>query len=187
MAQLSSSVRHPLLDSLDRIVPQPAPPPSDGSEAATSADDAGNVLTFPAQPARDDSATALDLIYQAAEMFTGVESRARDIEANARAMCQNAVDKLVDAERRVKAAERARQDIIADVDRRLQEVALALSDAQARSEAADARAAAAETRATAAEAEAQTARRLLAKVEDAIRSRLLGEDTDVHPLRRARA
>ncbi|MBN9013310.1 MAG: hypothetical protein J0H25_09760 [Rhizobiales bacterium] len=120
-------------------------------------------------------------------MFTGIEHRARDIEANARAMCQNAVDKLVDSERRVQAAERARRDIIADVDRRLQEVALALSDAQARIDAANARAAAAEKRATTAEAEAQTARRLLTQVEDAIRSRLLGEDLGMHPVRRARA
>ncbi|MGB3446397.1 MAG: hypothetical protein WBA48_06850, partial [Xanthobacteraceae bacterium] len=135
MTQLSGSVRHPLLDSLDRIIPQPTTPPGVSSEATTRADDAGNILTFPAQAGRDGSATALDLIYQAAEMFTGVESRARDIEANARAMCQSAVDKLVDAERRVKAAERARRDIIADVDRRLQEVALALSDAQTRIEA----------------------------------------------------
>ncbi|MGB5901807.1 MAG: hypothetical protein WBH00_03060, partial [Xanthobacteraceae bacterium] len=63
----------------------------------------------------------------------------------------------------------------------------ALSDAQARIDAANARAAAAEKRATAAEAEAQTARRLLTQVEDAIRSRLLGEDVGVHPLRRMRA
>jgi len=146
-----------------------------------------NILTFPPQGERDGSATALDLIYQAADMFTGIEKRARDIEANARAMCQNAVDKLVDSERRVQVAEQARRDVIQDVDRRLQEVALALSDAQARIEAADARAVAAEKRATAAEAEAQTARRLLTQVEDAIRSRLLGEEADVHPLRRMRA
>lgn len=173
MAQVNSNVRRTSFDSL--------------GDARSRAASAANVLTFPPQSAHDGSATAIDLIYQAAEMFTGIESRARDIEANARAMCQSAVDKLVDAERRVQTAERARRDVIADVDRRLQEVALALSDAQARVYAADARAAAAEKRATAAEAEAQTARRLLTHVEDAIRSRLLGEDIDVHPLRRARA
>ena len=159
----------------------------DNHSDARPVQDAANILSFPPAPARDGSATAIDLIYQAAEMFTGIESRARDIEANARAMCQNAVDKLVDSERRIEAAERARRDVIQDVDRRLQEVALALSDAQARIDAAEARAVAAERRATAAEAEAQTARRLLTQVEDAIRSRLLGEDTGVHPLRRARA
>ncbi|MGB5901706.1 MAG: hypothetical protein WBH00_02555, partial [Xanthobacteraceae bacterium] len=112
MAQVGSNVRRASLDSYDHARPR--------------AGDA-NVLTFPPPSARDGSATAIDLIYQAAEMFTGIEHRARDIEANARAMCQNAVDKLVDSERRIQAAERARRDIIADVDRRLQEVALALS------------------------------------------------------------
>ena len=173
MAQVSSNARRASPDSHDGARPR--------------AGQAANVLAFPPPSGRDGGATAIDLIYQAAEMFTGIEHRARDIEANARAMCQNAVDKLVDSERRIQAAERARRDIIADVDRSLQEVALALSDAQARIDAANARAAAAEKRATAAEAEAQTARRLLTQVEDAIRSRLLGEDAGVHPLRRMRA
>jgi hypothetical protein len=174
MAQVGSNARRAPLDSYDDRMPR--------------AGGAANILSFPPpSSARDGSATAIDLIYQAAEMFTGIEHRARDIEANARAMCQNAVDKLVDSERRVQAAERARRDIIADVDRRLQEVALALSDAQARIDAANARAAAAEKRATTAEAEAQTARRLLTQVEDAIRSRLLGEDLGMHPVRRTRA
>lgn len=172
MAQVSSNTRRTSFDNYGD---------------ARHARDAANILAFPPAPARDSSATAIDLIYQAAEMFTGIESRARDIEANARAMCQNAVDKLVDSERRIQAAERARRDIIADVDRRLQEVSLALSDAKARIDAAEARATAAERRATAAETEAQTARRLLSQVEDTIRSRLLREDTGVHPLRRMRA
>lgn len=172
MAQVSSNTRRVSFDNYGDARP---------------ARDAANILAFPPTSARDGSATAIDLIYQAAEMFTGIEHRARDIEANARAMCQNAVDKLVDSERRIQAAERARRDIIADVDRRLQEVSLALSDAKARIDAAEARAAAAERRATAAETEAETARRLLTQVEDTIRSRLLGEDAGVHPLRRMRA
>ncbi len=138
--------------------------------------DAGNVVRFPAGPPRDSGSGALDLIHQAAEMFAGIEHRAHHIEANARAMCQSAVDKLMDAERRVKAAETARRDVIAGVDRRLRDVSQALAEAQARIEAAEARAATAEVRALAAEAEARTARRLLAQVEDTIRNRLLGGD-----------
>ncbi len=173
MAQVSSNAHRAFFDRHDDERPR------------AESDD--NILAFPPQSAPECSTTALELIYQAADMFTGIESRARNIETNARAMCQNAVDKLVDAERRVHAAEQARRDIIADVDRRLQEVALALSDAQARIDSAEARAHAAERRATAAEAEAQTARRLLTQVEDAIRSRLLGDDAGFHPARRARA
>lgn len=172
MAHVSNNLRRALFDNYGD---------------ARHARDAANILSFPPASPRDGSATAIDLIYQAAEMFTGIEHRARDIEANARAMCQNAVDKLVDSEQRIQASERARRDIIANVDRRLQEVSLALSDAKARIDAAEARANAAERRATAAEAEAETARRLLAQVEDTIRSRLLGEDAGIHPLRRMRA
>ena len=120
-------------------------------------------------------------------MFSGIEHRARDIEANARAMCQSAVDKLVDAERRVEIAERSRSEIIRDIDRRLQEVSQARAAAQARIEAAEARAAGADLRALTAEAGARDASRMLAQVEDAIRDRLLGEERDIHPLRRARA
>lgn len=167
MAQVSSSFR------------RPAPGGYDGMRSH-----AGNILSFPAQD--DSGASALDLIYRAAEMFTGIEHRARDIEANARAMCQSAVDKLVDAERRVETAERSRCEVIRDVDYRLQEVSQALAEAHARIEAAEARAAAAELRTMTAEAEARNARRLLAQVEDAIRDRLLGAEPDTrHPVRRA--
>lgn len=170
MAQASSSFR------------RSAPRGYDG--ARSYPDDAGNILSFPVHDT--GGATALDLIYQAAEMFQDIEHRARDIEANARAMCQSAVDKLVHAERRAETAERSRGEIIHDIDRRLQEVSQALSAAQARIEAAEARAAAADLRAATAEAEARNACHLLTQVEDAIRDRLLGADRDVHPLRRAR-
>lgn len=162
-AQLHSTFREPGGDAADGV-------------AGFTRHDAGNVVRFPAASSRGSGSGALDLIHQAAEMFAGIERRAHHIEANARAMCQNAVDKLMDAERRVKAAEAARRDVIADVDRRLQEVSKALAEAQARVETAETRAATAEVRALTAEAEAQTARRLLTQVEDAIRSRLLGGD-----------
>lgn len=157
---------------------EPAHDDEAGGASGSTRHDAGNVVRFPAASPRDGGAGALDLIHQAAEMFAGIEQRAHHIEANARAMCQSAVDKLMDAERRVKAAETARRDVISDVDRRLQEVSKALAEAKARIEAAEARAATAEVRALTAEAEAQTARRLLTQVEDAIRSRLLGESAD---------
>ena len=137
-----------------------------------------NILRFPASSPRESGTLAIDLIYQAADMFAGIEQRARDIEANARSMCQSAVDKLIDAERRVQVAERGRRDVIQDVDRRLQEVSRALADAHARVEAAEARAAAAEIRARSAEAETQNTRRILNHVERAIRDRLLGESPD---------
>jgi len=134
-----------------------------------------NILTFPPPLERDSGATALDLVYQAAEVFTGMEDRARETEARARSLCQSAVDRLHLAEQRIDAAERARRDIIHSTGEKLQDASRALKQAQMRIEAAEQRAAAAETRALVAEAQAQEARRVLTQVEEAIRSRLLGE------------
>jgi hypothetical protein len=144
------------------------PPPAD--------DLAANILHFaPPQPGDSGASTALDLVYQAAEVFTGMEVHARETEARARSLCQSAVERLQLAEQRVEAAERARRDIIHDVDGKLQEASRALQQAQSRFESAEHHAAAAEARALAAETEAREARRVLAQVEEAIRSRLLGE------------
>lgn len=133
-----------------------------------------NVLKFPA-PERDSGATALELIYQAADLFAGIEDRARDTEARARALCANAIERLRLAEQRVEAADGARRDVIQETGRKLNDASRALKLAQERIDAAEARMQAAEARALAAEAAAQDARRALARVEAAIRSRLLGE------------
>lgn len=170
MAQHSSVLDQAFASSVN---PGPAPaarPPRDSDD---------NVLTFPLPFERDSGgATALELVYQAAEVFTGMEDRARDTEARARALCQSAVDRLHQAEQRIEAAERARRDIIHDAGVKLQDASRALKQAQTRVEAAERQAAAAETRALVAEAQAQEAKRVLAEVEEAIRSRLLGEGLD---------
>ncbi len=138
-------------------------------------EDADNILNFPQAAERDSGATALELVYKAAEVFTGMEDRAREIEASARSMCQSAVDRLLAAERRIEDAERARRDVIHDVGAKLQEASRALKQAQSRIDVAERQASAAEARALVAEAQAVEARRLLAQVEEAIRSRFLGE------------
>lgn len=146
-----------------------------------------NVLKFPA-PERDSGAAALELIYQAADLFAGIEDRARDTEARARALCASAIERLRLAEQRVEAADSARREVIQDTGRKLQDVSRTLKLAQQRIDAAEARAQAAESRALAAEAAAQDARRALARVEAAIRSRLLGEAVEEAPMpRRATA
>ena len=148
--------------------------------ARPAGESADNVLSFPLPFDRDSGgATALELVYQAAEVFTGMEDRARDTEARARALCQSAVDRLHQAEQRIEAAERARRDIIHDAGTKLQDASRALKQAQSRVEAAEQQAAAAETRAMVAEAQAQDAKRVLAQVEEAIRSQLLGAGLDL--------
>jgi hypothetical protein len=152
---------------------------SSSTSTRPASDDADNVLNFPQASERDSGATALELVYQAAEVFTGMEDRARDTEARARSLCESAIERLHLAEQRIEAVERSRRDIIHDAGEKLQDASRALKQAQLRIEAAERQAAASEYRAQTAEAQAHEARRVLAQVEGAIRCRLLGEGIDI--------
>jgi hypothetical protein len=125
-----------------------------------------NVLSFSRPPAPDCGATALNLVHQAAEIFSSIEDHARETEARAQSLCESAVERL-------KGAECARLEIINEADRKLQEAAIALKDAQSRTVAAEDKLTAVEFRAQAAELEAREAKQALALVEEAIRRRLL--------------
>lgn len=114
-----------------------------------------NVLGFQRPPAPNAGVQALDLVYQAAEMFRGIEDRARNSEA------------------RADAAERAQMEIINATERKLRDASRALEEARQRIEAQQEQLEASEYRAQAAEADAREARQSLALVEDAIRRRLL--------------
>jgi chromosome condensin MukBEF complex kleisin-like MukF subunit len=132
-----------------------------------------NVLSFARSSAPDCGATALNLVYQAAEVFSSMEDHARETEARAQSLCKSAVERLKLAEKRIGAAERARREIINEADCKLQEASRALKQAQSRIEAAEDQLTAVEFRAQAAEAEAREAKQTLALVEEAIRRRLL--------------
>ena len=132
-----------------------------------------NVLSFAPSSASDCGTTALNLVYQAAEVFSGMEDHARETEARAQSLCKSAVERLKLAEKRVEAAERARREIINEADCKLQDASRALKQAQSRIEVAEDRLTAVEFRAQAAEAEARETKKALALVEEAIRRRLL--------------
>jgi chromosome segregation ATPase len=132
-----------------------------------------NVLSFARPSVPDSGATALSLVYQAAEVFRGIEDQARETEARAQSLCRSAAERLKHAEMRTEAAERARRELITEAECKLQDAARALKQAQSRIEAAEDRLAALEFRAQAAEAEAHEAKEALALVEEAIRRRLL--------------
>jgi chromosome condensin MukBEF complex kleisin-like MukF subunit len=132
-----------------------------------------NVLSFARSSAPDCGATALNLVYQAAEVFSSMEDHARETEARAQSLCKSAVERLKLAEKRIEAAERARREIINEANCKLQEASRALKQAQSRIEAAEDQLTAVEFRAQAAEAEAREAKQTLALVEEAIRRRLL--------------
>jgi len=132
-----------------------------------------NVLSFARPLASDCGTTALNLVYQAAEVFSRMEDHARETEARAQSLCKSAAERLKRAEQQVETAERARREIIHEADCKLQDASRALKQAQSRIEAAEDQLTAVECRAQAAEAEAREARQALALVEEAIRRRLL--------------
>jgi len=132
-----------------------------------------NVLCFTRPSAPDCGTTALNLVYQAAEVFSSMEDHARETEARAQSLCKSAVERLKLAEKRIESAERARREIIHDADCKLRDASRALKQAQSRIEAAEDQLTAVEFRAQAAEAQAREAKQALALVEEAIRRRLL--------------
>jgi uncharacterized protein involved in type VI secretion and phage assembly len=132
-----------------------------------------NVLSFARPPAQDCGTAALNLVYQAAEVFRDMEDHARETEARAQSLCKSAVERLKLAEQRIEAAERARREIISEADCKLQDASRALKLAQSRIEAAEDQLTAVEFRAQGAEAEAREAKQALMLVEEAIRRRLL--------------
>ena len=132
-----------------------------------------NILNFSQPATKDFGATALNLVHQAAEIFSGMESHAREAEARAQAMCDGLARKLQLAEQQRDASERARREVVSEFNGKLQEVSRALQQAQSRIADAEDRAVAAEFRAQSAEVQLHKANRELAAVEEAIRKRLL--------------
>lgn len=70
-----------------------------------SADMNDSVPRFVRPPEQDCAANALDLVYQAAKVFSSMEDHAREVEARAESICRSAAEKLRHAERRIEAAE----------------------------------------------------------------------------------
>ena len=132
-----------------------------------------NILNFTQSAAKDYGTTALSLVNQAAEILNGMENHARETEARAQSMCKSLTEKLQLAEKQRDASERARREVVNELNGKLQDVSRALQQAQSRIAAAEEHATAAEYRAQAAEVQLYQANQELAAVEEAIRKRLL--------------
>jgi hypothetical protein len=131
-----------------------------------------NVLAFPRrpiEPVRNDGQSAIDLVYQAAEVVGNLQDHARQTETRAQTLCRGALEKLRFAERRTEAAEKA------------------LIIAESRIASAEARLSAAELRAKKAETWARELDQALTLVEEVIRSKLLGESPSAYVSRRGAA
>ena len=146
------------------------------SRASVGGDE--SVLSFPSPSEPDRGATALDLVYQAADVFRGMEKHARETEARAQSLCTNALERLRLAEMRAEAAERAQREVTITAERRLQDACRALEQARSSIEDQKDKLTAVELRAEVAEVEARQAKEALALVEEAIRKRLLCENQD---------
>jgi len=142
------------------------------SPGSMSAEDE-KIVRFARQSAKHGSPTALGLVQQAAELFEGMETQARETEARAQSLCKSAAQKLRLAEKQRDAAERARHDIVHELTSKLEHVTDALQRAQHRVVAAEDHALAAEFRAQAAEAQLYKANQELAAIENMIRKRLV--------------
>ena len=123
-------------------------------------------------------AAAINLVHQAAELFTNMEGRARDTETRAQLLCKNALERLELAEKRIETAERERREAINEAHQKLRDACKTLEQARLRIVTAEDRLTAVEFRAQAAEAEAREAKQALALVEEAIRRRLLCPSPD---------
>src|SRR5882762_1031021 len=119
------------------------------------------------------ASTGIELVHQAAELFSGLENRARETETRAQSLCKSALERLELAEKRIETVERERHEAINEADGKLRDASKALEQARLRLEAAEDQVRAAEFRAQAAEAKAREAKHALALVEEAIRSRFL--------------
>jgi septin family protein len=131
-----------------------------------------NVASSVPSPAREYGA-ALNLVHQAAELFSDMENHARETEERAHALCKSLTERLQLSERQRDSSERARRQAVDELNDKLQEVSRALKQAQARIVKAEDHATAAEFRAQAAETQLYKANQELAAVSDAIRKRLL--------------
>ena len=106
------------------------------------------------------------------------ENALRQHGARAQSLCQGAADRLRLAEKRIEVAERAQRDVIIDAECKLQDASKALKHAQARIVTAEDQVTALEFRAQAAEAQLREAKQALLLVEDAIRKRLLCDNSE---------
>jgi len=132
-------------------------------------DQSEKVLAFPkrTEPVKNDGQSAIDLVYQAAEVVGNLHHNARETEIRAQTLCRTAHEKLRLAERRAESAENA------------------LNLAESRIASAEAKLSAAELNAKKAETKARELEQALTLIEEAIRTRLLGERQEAYAPRRA--
>jgi chromosome segregation ATPase len=146
-------------------------------ENALSGDHAQNVVQFAADNTQQRTSSALDLVSQVASIIRGLQERAAETEARAKALAESALERLRQAETRINDAETARaraEDTTAKLGAKLQEAGHELERTQARTVAMENKLADAEHQVRSAEARAAQAEKAVTQINDAIRAQLLG-------------
>jgi chromosome segregation ATPase len=146
-------------------------------ENAPPRDHTQNVVQFSADTTQQRTSSALDLVSQVASIIRGLQERAAETEARARALAESALERLRQAETRTNDAETARsraEDTMARLSGRLQEAERELERCQGRIVAAENKLADAEHQVRSAEARAIQAEKAVTQIDDAIRTQLLG-------------
>jgi chromosome segregation ATPase len=139
-----------------------------------------NIVSFPNEPApasHYETSSALDLVSEAAGVIRGIQSRAAESEARAKALAESALEKLQLAEARIQSAEAARsmaQEAVAKLSARLQEAEQELVRTRTRIVNAENALVNAERQMKAAEARAINAEKAVGQIENAIRTQLVG-------------
>jgi chromosome segregation ATPase len=135
------------------------------------------VLSFPSSTAIDGNA-AVDLVYQAADLFRDLENRANENAKYAQTLAEKAVEKLQQAGERIQELEAERETTRGHIDEAnvmVREAAEALKLERSRVKAAEEQLRQLEVRVRNAEARAEKSGNALTQVEHAIRTRLLGQ------------
>jgi chromosome segregation ATPase len=160
---------------------------------AASTDARQNVTNFPgyaAEVSRSGSASALDLVSEAADVIRGIQERAAESEARAKALAESTLEKLQVAVSRIQSAEAARgtaQETLSRLSAKLQGAEQELARTQSRVAATERRLADAERQMLAAETRAVNAEKAVTQIEDAIRRQLVGLEKNLtaRPVRAA--
>jgi uncharacterized coiled-coil protein SlyX len=146
-------------------------------ENGPSGEHAHNVVQFSGDTTQQRTFSALDLVSQVASIIRGIQERAAETEARARALAESALERLRQAETRINEAETARanaEDTMVRLSARLQEAERELGRTQARIAAAENKLADAEHQVRLAEGRAIQAEKAVTQIDDAIRAQLLG-------------
>jgi chromosome segregation ATPase len=147
---------------------------------AASTDARQVIANFPGDTAavsRHGTPSALDLVSEAAGVIRGIQERAAESEARAKALAESALEKLQVAVSRIQSAEAARgsaQETLCRLGAKLQEAEQELTRTQSRIAATERRLADAERALQAAETRAVNAEKAVSQIEDAIRTQLVG-------------